>query len=116
MKTKVNFEENTINVEENTSAGYRKLKVVEDSAELRQIEDILSSVEWERAEVEMSVPPHIRFITDAGFFSIWVTANKNRIEIRVEGESMYKKLKEEESTLLFKLVTDKELRQYESRY
>jgi hypothetical protein len=109
VKKEIDVGTDSIKVEERTSAGYKTLKLVDDPEELRKIEELLNDLEWERAEVEMTHPPEYRFIADNSFFAIWVTPNKDMLEMTVEGESLFIKLAEEESKLLFELVTGKNL-------
>jgi hypothetical protein len=65
----------SIKVEENISLGYKELRVIDDAQELQQLEAILVRLAWEKAKVEMSFPPHFRFITEDVFFAMWVTPN-----------------------------------------
>lgn len=112
----VEFTNSSIKVEENTSVGYKELRVIDDPQELKQLEDVLNRLAWEKAKVEMSVPPHFRFVSDEGFFAIWVTPKKDRIEMKIEGENLYQVLSAEDSKLLFQLLTGIKLSDYDKWY
>jgi hypothetical protein len=112
----VEFNNTSIKVEENTSVGYKELRVIDDVQQLKQLEDILNRLIWEKAKVEMSFPPHLRFISEGSFFAIWVTPKKDRIEIILEGEGLYQMLSTEDSNLIFQLLTEKKLSDYDRWY
>ncbi len=116
VNREVEFKNTSIKVEENTSLGYKELRVIDDAKELKQLEDILDRLAWEKAKVEMSSPPHFRFISEDVFFAMWVTPKKDRIEMIVEGESLYQVLSEQDSNVLFQLLTDKKLSDYDKWY
>ncbi|QOR64803.1 hypothetical protein IM538_13150 [Cytobacillus suaedae] len=116
VNREVEFINSSIKVEENTSLGYKELRVIEDAQELKQLEDILDRLTWVKAKVEMSSPPHFRFISEDVYFAMWVTPKKDHIEMIVEGENLYQVLSKQDSNLLFKLLTDKKLSDYDKWY
>ncbi|GKV54490.1 hypothetical protein NCCP2222_04370 [Sporosarcina sp. NCCP-2222] len=97
-------------VEERQSEGYKSLKEVVTSDEIETVVEIFENAEWkEHIEVDMALPPEYRFTLGSINYAIWVTPNRDRLEIIAEGQAKYIKLPVKESEDLFNIITGKEL-------
>jgi hypothetical protein len=104
------IEEKPFTVEEHQSEGYKSLKEVVKSDEIKTVVKIIENAEWEEnSKVEMALPPEYHFSLGSYNYAIWVTASKDRLEIIAEGQSKYIKLPIKDSEILYKIITGKEL-------
>ena len=104
------IEEKPFTVEERQSEGYKSIKEVVKSDEIKTVIEIIENAEWEEnIKVEMALPPEYRFKLGSINYAIWVTPYKDRVEIIPKGQSRYIKLPIEDSEILYKIITGKEL-------
>lgn len=94
---------------------YNKIK---DSKEVQKVKDILDSISWENAKVDMVSPPHYKFhFEDTSekqksselIYELWISPNKDKVELVVSNESKYVQLSKEKSAELFKIIAGKKL-------
>lgn len=94
---------------------YNELK---DSKEVQKVKDILDSISWENAKVSMAYPPHYKFhFEDTSekqnssglIYELWISPNKDKVELVVSNESKYVQLSKEKSVELFKIIAGKKL-------
>jgi hypothetical protein len=105
-----NIESKTVEVEENTSAGYRTIKIVEDLNELKTLKTMMETANWEEnVKAQMRTPPDYRFIINSYFFAFWITPSGEKLEATIEGEHKYAMFNQEVSESLYKIITDKNL-------
>jgi phosphoenolpyruvate synthase/pyruvate phosphate dikinase len=105
-----NMESKTVKVEENTSSGYRKVKIVEDINELHTLKNIIKNAKWEEnVKAQMRIPPDYRFVINSYFFAFWITPSGDKLEATIEGDNTYIMFTQEESETLYKLMSDQEL-------
>jgi hypothetical protein len=95
---------------------YEYYNEIKDSKEVQKVKDILDNTIWENAKVGMAYPPRYRFHfedtnskSSGTGYSLWISPNKDKIELVIESASKYVQLNEQVSTELFKIVTGKEL-------
>jgi len=104
------IEEKPFTVEERQSEGYKIIKEVVKFDEIVTVVDIFKNAEWEEnIKVNMALPPEYRFSLGSINYAIWVTPNRDRLEIIAEGQSKYIKLPIKDSEILYKIITGKEL-------
>ncbi|WP_339250320.1 hypothetical protein NSQ43_11490 [Sporosarcina sp. FSL W8-0480] len=97
-------------VEERQSEGYKSIKEVVKSHEIETVVEIIENAGWEEnIEVEMAFPPEYRFSLGSINYAIWVTPNRDRLEIIAEGQAKYIKMPIKDSEILFKIITGKGL-------
>lgn len=110
-KTKINLiEEKPFTVEARQSKGYKIIKEVVRSDEIETVIEIVKNAEWEEnIKVGMAFPPEYRFSLGAINYAVWMTPNRDRLEIIAEGHSKYIKLSIKDSEILFNIITEKEL-------
>lgn len=108
-ETTQTIEKKPFTVEERQSEGYKSLKEVVKSDEIKTVVEIIENAKWEENIKVDIAPPEYRFRLDSINYAIWVTPNKDRLVIIPEGQSRYIKLPREESEILYKIITGKEL-------
>ncbi|PFO67561.1 hypothetical protein COJ86_21140 [Bacillus cereus] len=96
---------------------YEDLKVVTDNNEVLQVKEILHGTTFENKKVEMSRPADYHFIfqfknpkieAKAVLYQIWVSADKEKLEIK-SGDNQYALLEGEHAATLFQIVTGEKL-------
>ncbi|MEM5625860.1 hypothetical protein AAHB47_16000 [Bacillus wiedmannii] len=111
---KLGNEDQTIEVQKYIGDNeYKNLKVVTDNNEVLQVKKILNDTNFEDKKVEMSRPADYHFIfqfknpkieAKAVSYQIWVSANKEKIEIKT-GDNRYAQLEGKYAATLFRIVT-----------
>ncbi|HDR6312309.1 TPA: hypothetical protein QCU60_004295 [Bacillus cereus] len=96
---------------------YKDFKVVTDNNEVLQVKKILNDTTFENKKVEMSRPADYHFIfqfknpnieAKAVLYQIWVSANKEELEIKAE-DNRYAQLEWKHANTLFQIVTGEKL-------
>lgn len=104
------IEEKPFTVKESQREGDQSTKEVVDSNEIKIVTEMIEDAEWEEnIEVDMVYPPDYRFRLDSISYAIWVTPNRDGLEIIAEGQSKYIKLPVQDSEILYEIMTGKEL-------
>lgn len=76
-------------------------KKIEDNETVKSVMGILLNVQWENAKVEMSRQPDYKFLTvnidptvsyEPVTYAIWLSPNKDTLEVIIEGNSKYGKV------------------------
>lgn len=88
-----------------------------DSKEVENAKAILNKTNWENAKVSMEYPPNYKFHFEdinsksTGMtYKLWISPNKDTIELVIDSESKYIHLSKEVSGRLFKIITGEELK------
>ncbi|MFP3376417.1 hypothetical protein SB767_08220 [Bacillus sp. SIMBA_069] len=96
---------------------YKDFKMATDNNEVLQVKKILNDTTFENKKVEMSRPADYHFIfqfknpkieAKAVLYQIWVSPNKDKIEI-IAGDSRYVQLEGKHAATLFQIVTGEKL-------
>jgi hypothetical protein len=96
---------------------YQDFKEIINSKDVQKVRDILDKAYWENAVVNMSSSADYRFIfqfknpeieVKAVGYEVWISPNKDKLEI-VKAENQYTQLAEENSKLLFEILTGDKL-------
>ena len=103
------IENKPFTVEERQSEGYKSIKEVVKSDEIETVVEIIENAEWEENIKVDIAPPEYRFSLGSINYAIWVTPNKDRLEIIAEGQAKYIKMPIKDSEILYKIITGKEL-------
>ncbi|MDN4492613.1 hypothetical protein [Ureibacillus aquaedulcis] len=97
-------------VKERQGDEFTSLKELVNSDEIKTVVEIIKKSEWEEnIMVSMEHPPDYRFIWESVNYALWITPNRDRLEIVAEGQSKYIKLPIKDSENLYKILTGKEL-------
>jgi len=88
-------------------------KEITDNKKVSQLNQILNDTDWKNAEVQMARLPDYSFqiVTKdesieakAGTYDVWISPNKDKLEI-VKRDGQYAQLIKENSALLFEIMT-----------
>jgi len=94
---------------------YEDFKEITDNEQVQKVKGIVNKADWENAKVEMARPADYRFAfqykspdieAKAVLYEIWISPNKDKVEV-VKGDNEYVQLNEENSTVLFEMLTGK---------
>lgn len=103
-------------VEENH---YVEFKVVKNNEKVKKVKEILGKADWENAKVDMARIADYRFIFEfknpeiqakTVLHELWISPNKDQVELVIEAESKYVQLDKKSSTELFEILTGKKLK------
>lgn len=101
--------------EENT---YEDFKEVTDDAMVKKAKQILNDVDWKKAKVDMVRPADYRFgfqfknpeiEAKAVLYELWISPNKDKVELVIHAESKYTQLNTKDSAVLFEVITGEDL-------
>lgn len=93
---------------------YEHFREITDDNAVQQVKDILDGINWENAKVDMAYPPHYKFHFEGTneqaeanklIYYLWISPNKDKVELIVVGESKYAQLNKSKSAKLFELIT-----------
>jgi hypothetical protein len=95
---------------------YEYYNEIKGSKEVQKVKDILDSTNWENAKVSMPYHSHYKFHFEdtnskasEAVYALWISPNKDKIELVIESASKYVQLNQQVSVELFKIITGKEL-------
>ena len=95
---------------------YEHFNEINDIEEVQKAKGILDKTSWENAAVSMAHLPHYKFqFVDTNkksnglIYDLWISPNKDKVELVIEGESKYVQLNKEESAELFEIIVGKNL-------
>lgn len=97
---------------------YEDFKEISDSKQVQQVIEIINDIHWENAKVDMPRPAEYRFIfryknpsieAKAVLYELWISPNKDKVELVIDAESKYAQLENNKSTELFEIITGKKL-------
>jgi len=96
---------------------YEDFKEISDNKQVQKVKGILDSADWKNAKVDMARPADYRFgfqfknpniEAKAVLYEIWISPNKDKVEV-VKGDNDYVQLNEENSTVLYEILTGEKL-------
>ena len=85
---------------------YKQLKKISDTETINKVLSVLRNADWENAKVSMSRPPDFKI---NNLYDIWISPEKNRLEVVIEGESKYVILSKKDSQVLYEIITGEKL-------
>ena len=99
---------------------YEEFKVIKNNEKVQQIREILDKANWKHANVNMARIADYRFIFEfknpeiqgqakAVLYELWISLNKDKVELVINAESKYVQLDKKSSNELFKILTGKKL-------
>lgn len=92
---------------------YKHTVDMNDNKQVEQIKAILNNIEWENAKVEMLTPPDYKFKLNANneviVYDLWISPNKDKIELIIPSDSKYAEVDEKTSAELFEMLTGNKL-------
>ena len=93
---------------------YEDFKEITDNEQVQKVKDILDDIDWENAKVNMAHPPDYTFVfqfknpeieAKAVLYELWVSPNKDKVELVINAESKYVQLDTGNSAELFEILT-----------
>lgn len=93
---------------------YEDFREITDNEQVQKVKDILNDIDWENAKVDMAQPADYRFIfqfenpeieAKAVSYELWISPNKDKVELVIDAESKYIQLDKSKSAELFEILT-----------
>jgi hypothetical protein len=97
---------------------YEDFKEISDSKQVQQVIEIINDIQWESAKVDRGRPADYRFIfqfknpnieAKAVLYELWISPNKDKVELVIGVESKYAQLEKNKSAELFEIITGEKL-------
>ena len=97
---------------------YNDFREVTDIEQVGKVTNILDKTNWTNAEVSMVHPAdykfHFEYIdkkiqSDSVIYALWISPNKDKIELVMQGAGKYVQLNKSKSAELFEIVTGEKL-------
>ena len=97
---------------------YEDYKEITNNEQVQEVKKILDNVDWETAKVNMARPADYRFVfqfknpeleAKAVLYELWISPNKDKVELIIYAESKYFQLNEEDSAVLLEILTGEKL-------
>ena len=95
---------------------YQYCNEIKDNKEVQKVKDILDTTTWNNVEVNMAYPPDYAFHFEdtngkasEAVYKLWISPNKDKVELVIDSVNRYVHLNEQVSSVLFKIITGKEL-------
>lgn len=95
---------------------YEYYNKINDNKEVQKAKDILGSIRWENAIVDMVHSPDYKFHFEnnkeqlsGSVYELWISPDKGRIELVIDNENKYVHLNKEVSVELFGIITGNKL-------
>jgi hypothetical protein len=94
---------------------YENFKEMNHNERVKQVKDIVEDIDWENAQVSMVRPPDYRFgfqyknpkiEAKAVLYELWISPNKDKVELVIDAESKYAQLDKKKSAVLYELITE----------
>ena len=95
-------------------SNYEDFKEITDHEQVQKVKDLLNDIDWENAQVNMAHPADYRFIFQfknpeiegkAVLYELWVSPNKDKVELVINAGSKYVQLDTGKSAELFEILT-----------
>jgi hypothetical protein len=93
---------------------YEDFREITDNEHVQKVKDILNDIDWENAKVDMARPADYRFIIQfkdpeieakAVPYELWISPNKDKVELVIDAEGKYIQLDKSKSAELFEILT-----------
>ncbi|MFB5284895.1 hypothetical protein [Peribacillus sp. Hz7] len=97
---------------------YENYKEITNNEQVQEVKQILDNVDWRTAKVDMAHPADYRFVfqfknpeieAKALSYELWISPNKDKVELVIDALSKYSQLNEQDSAVLFEILTGKKL-------
>lgn len=93
---------------------YEDFKEINDSKQVQQVIEIINDIHWENAKMDIERPADYRFIfqfknpyieAKAVLYELWISPNKDKVELVIDVENKYAQLEKNKSAELFEIIT-----------
>jgi hypothetical protein len=92
---------------------YEDYKEITNNEQVQEVKKRLDNVDWETAKVNMARPADYRFVfqfkdpeikAKGVLYELWISPNKDKVELIIDAKSKYFQLIEEDSVVLFEIL------------
>lgn len=92
---------------------YEFINEINADEEVQNVKNILDKIKWENVVIDMTHPADYKFhFEDTNkkyeskelIYHLWISPNKDKVELSIEGESKYIQLSTKKSEELFKII------------
>jgi len=92
---------------------YEDFNELKDRKKVQKVKEILNSINWERSKVSMEHPANFKFHFDyineerepnGLVYDLWISPQKDKVELIMENKSRYAQLSKEKSAELFEII------------
>ncbi|WP_445491725.1 hypothetical protein [Niallia sp. 03133] len=108
-------EEQNIEVQKSSSDEnkYKDFKEITNNEQVKKVKEIIDDIDWENAKVDMVRPADYRFVfqfknpeieAKAVLYELWISPNKDKVELVIDAESKYIQLDKNKSSELFEIL------------
>ncbi|MFS1515107.1 hypothetical protein V1503_01130 [Bacillus sp. SCS-151] len=93
---------------------YENFKEITNNEQVQKVKDILNDINWEIAQVNMQHPADYKFVfqfknpdieTKVILYELWISPNKDKVELVIEAVNKYVQLNKEKSAQLYEILT-----------
>ncbi|MFB5284654.1 hypothetical protein [Peribacillus sp. Hz7] len=97
---------------------YENFKEITNNEQVQKVKEILDDIDWKNAKVDMARPADYRFFfqfknpeieAKAALYELWISPNKDKVELVIDAESKYIQLDKKNSVELFEILTGEKL-------
>ncbi|MDX8291851.1 hypothetical protein SLL00_18715 [Metabacillus indicus] len=96
---------------------YKVDREITSTKEVDKVRKTVDQADWTKAKASMARPADYRFtfqpkdrrvITKAVLYELWISPNKDRVELVIDAESKYTQLNKKDSAVVIEIVTGDE--------
>lgn len=111
-------DEQNIEVQKLMDNDYQAFKEITHKKKVQKVKEIIRDIPWEKGKVNMARPADYRFgfqyknpgiTAKAVLYELWISPNKDKVELVIDAESKYIQLDKNKSAELFELLTGEKL-------
>jgi len=97
---------------------YEDFKEITDHEQVQKVQKILDDIDWKNAKVDMARPADYIFYfqfknpkieAKAVLYKLWISPNKDKVELVIDAQSKYSQLDKKKSGELFEILTGEKL-------
>jgi len=97
---------------------YEDFKEITNTEQVNNVKELIGDINWENAKVDMVRPADYRFSflfknpeieAKAVLYELWISPNKDKVELVIDAESKYIQLDKNKSAKLFEILTGEKL-------
>ena len=97
---------------------YEDFKEITDHEQVKKVQKILDDIDWKNAKVDMARPADYIFYfqfnnpeieAKAVLYKLWISPNKDKVELVIDAQSKYSQLDKKKSGELFEILTGEKL-------
>ncbi|MDM5248126.1 MULTISPECIES: hypothetical protein [unclassified Lysinibacillus] len=99
-------------------SNYEDFKEITDNEQVQKVQEIVDDIDWENAKVDRARPADYRFVfqfknpeieAKAVLYELWISPNKDKVELAIDAENKHSQLDEKKSEELFAILTGEKL-------